>query len=146
MNIGEVEQLQKQGKLFAVGFAQWAIPDGKNSNLTKARIAANLPPTAKMTPENQLKMFWGYILNSNVRPDLRDYLLGKNNNLDRAQEAFAFEWAAAPGVNGKGQYDNDAAGNKATIDSTKLRQTLLNARRELKQMIDSNIDPLSLFR
>jgi hypothetical protein len=146
MNIGEVEQLQKQGKLFAVGFAQWAIPDGKNSNLTKARIAANLPPTAKMTPENQLKMFWGYILNSNVRPDLRDYLLGKNNNLDRAQEAFAFEWAAAPGVNGKGKYDNDAAGNKATINSTKLRQTLLNARRELQKMIDSGIDPLTLFR
>ena len=146
MNIGEVEQLQKQGKLFAVGFAQWAIPDGKNSNLTRARIAANLPPTAKMTPENQLKMFWGYILNSNVRPDLRDYLLGKNNDLDRAQEAFAFEWAGAPGVNGKGKYDNDAAGNKATINSTKLRQTLLNARRELKKMIDSGIDPLTLFR
>ena len=146
MNIGEIEQLQKQGKLFAVGFAQWAIPDGKNSNLTRARIAANLPPTAKMTPENQLKMFWGYILNSNVRPDLRDYLLGKHNDLNRAQEAFAFEWAAAPGANGKGKYDNDAAGNKATIDSTKLRQTLLNARRELKKMIDSNIDPLSLFR
>lgn len=146
MNIGAVEQLQKQGKLFAVGFAQWAIPDGKNSNLTKARIAANLPPTAKMTPENQLKMFWGYILNSNVRPDLRDYLLGKHNDPNRAQEAFAGEWAAAPGVNGKGKYDNDNAGNKATIDSTKLRQTLLNARRELKQMIDSGIDPLSLFR
>jgi hypothetical protein len=146
MNIGEVEQLQKQGKLFAVGFAQWTIPDGKNSNLTRARIAANLPPTAKMTPENQLKMFWGYILNSNVRPDLRDYLLGKNNDLNRAQEAFAFEWAGAPGVNGKGKYDNDAAGNKATIDSTKLRQTLLNARRELQKMIDSGIDPLTLFR
>ena len=146
MNIGEVEQLQKQGKVFAVGFAQWAIPDGKNSNLTKARIAANLPPTAKMTPENQLKMFWGYILNSNVRPDLRDYLLGKHNDLNRAQEAFAGEWAAAPGVNGKGKYDNDAAGNMATINSTKLRQTLFNARREIKQMIDSGIDPLSLFR
>ena len=146
MSIGDVEQLQKQGKVFAVGFAQWAIPDGKNSNLTRARIAANLPPTAKMTPENQLKMFWGYILNSNVRPDLRDYLLGKHNDLNRAQEAFAFEWAAAPGANGKGKYDNDAAGNKATIDSTKLRQTLLNSRRELKQMIDSGIDPLSLFR
>jgi hypothetical protein len=141
MNIGEVEQLQKQGKLFAVGFAQWAIPDGKNSNLTKARIAANLPPTAKMTPENQLKMFWSYILNSNVRPDLRDYLLGKHNNLDRAQEAFAYEWAAAPGVNGRGKYDEDKAGNKATISSLKLRQALLNARRELKQLVDSGVDP-----
>jgi hypothetical protein len=105
-----------------------------------------LSPTDKMTPENQLKMFWAYILNTNKRPDLRDYLLGKHNDLNRAQEAFASEWAAAPGVNGKGKHDNDAAGNLATIDSTKLRQALLNARRELKQMIDSNIDPLSLFR
>jgi hypothetical protein len=141
MSIGEVEKLQTKGQVFAVGFAQW-IP----GNLAMARGAAGLSPTDKMTPENQLKMFWAYILNTNKRPDLRDYLLGKHNDPNRAQEAFAFEWAAAPGVNGKGKYDNDDAGNKATIDSTKLRQTLLNARRELKQMIDSNIDPLSLFR
>lgn len=141
MSIGEVEKLQTKGQVFAVGFAQW-IP----GNLAMARGAAGLSPTDKMTPENQLKMFWAYILNTNKRPDLRDYLLGKHNDLNRAQEAFASEWAAAPGVNGKGKHDNDAAGNLATIDSTKLRQALLNARRELKQMIDSNIDPLSLFR
>lgn len=136
MSIGEVERLQQQGKVSAVGFAQW-MP----GNLAGARKAAGISPEEKMTPENQLKMFWAYILRSNKRPDLRDYLLGKHNSLDRAQEAFAYEWAAAPGVNGRGKYDGDKAGNKATISSLKLRQTLLNARRELKQLIDSGIDP-----
>ena len=147
MTIADVLQKQESRQIGAAGFAQWVVPPKSNtSNLRGAMTAAGLSPTDKMTPENQLKMFWGYILNTNKRPDLRDYLLGKHNDPNRAQEAFAFEWAAAPGVNGKGKYDNDAAGNKATIDSTKLRQTLLNARRELKQMIDSGIDPLSLFR
>lgn len=147
MTIGDVLQKQESRQIGAAGFAQWVVPpNSKISNLRGAMTAAGLSPTDKMTPENQLKMFWGYILNTNKRPDLRDYLLGKHNDLDRAQEAFAFEWAAAPGVDGKGKYDNDAAGNKATINPTKLRQTLLNARREIKQMIDSNIDPLSLFR
>jgi hypothetical protein len=147
MTIADVLQKQESRQIGAAGFAQWVVPpNSKTSNLRGAMTAAGLSPTDKMTPENQLKMFWAYILNTNKRPDLRDYLLGKHNDPNRAQEAFAFEWAAAPGVNGKGKYDNDDAGNKATIDSTKLRQTLLNARRELKQMIDSGIDPLSLFR
>jgi hypothetical protein len=140
MSIGEVEKLQNKGQVFAVGFAQW-IP----GNLAMARGAAGLSPTDKMTPENQVKMFWSYILNSNKRPALRDYLLGKNNNLDAAQEAFAFEWAAAPGVDGKGKYDGDKAGNRASISSIKLRQALLNARRELKQMADSGMDPIAIL-
>jgi hypothetical protein len=93
-----------------------------------------------MTPENQLKMFWSYILKTEKQPDLRDYLLGKHNSLDRAQEAFANEWAAAPGLNGKSKYGG-IAGNKANIPAIKLRAALLNARRELKQLIDSGIDP-----
>ena len=131
MNIGEVEQLQKQGKVFAVGFAQWAIPDGKNSNLTKARIAANLPPTAKMTPENQVKMFWSYILNSNKRPALREYLLGKNNDLRTAHAEMAREWAAIQGPEGYGYYDNDKAGNFASIQAKRVQQALVNARKQI---------------
>ena len=131
MNIGEVEQLQKQGQLFAVGFAQWAIPDGKHSNLTKARIAANLPPTAKMTPENQLKMFWSYVLKTNKQPVLRDYLLGKHNDLNGAQNALAREWAAVKNTSGVGYYDDPKTGNKGTIDQAATRRSLVNARREI---------------
>jgi len=131
MNIGEVEQLQKQGQLFAVGFAQWAIPDGKHSNLTKARIAANLPPTAKMTPANQLKMFWAYLLKTNKQPVLRDYLLGRNNDLNGAQNALAGEFAAVINTSGVGNYDNPKTGNKGTIPQAATRRSLVDARREI---------------
>jgi hypothetical protein len=126
MTIGEVEKLQSSGQMFAAGFAQW-IP----GNLTKARVAANLASTAKMTPENQLKMFWSYVLKTDKRPILRDYLLGKNNDLDGAQNDLANEWAAVKNTSGVGSYDNDKAGNKATIDQAATRRSLLNARREI---------------
>jgi hypothetical protein len=142
MNIGEVEQLQKQGELFAVGFAQWAIPDGKNSNLTLARTAANLPPTAKMTPENQLKMFWSYVLKTNKQPVLRDYLLGKNNDLNGAQNALAGEFAAVKNTSGVGYYDDPKTGNKATIEQAATRRSLLNARREIMANPDTILKAL----
>ena len=126
MSIGEVEKLQKQGKVFAVGFAQW-IP----GNLGLARSAAGLSPTEKMTPDNQLKMFWSYILNSNKRPILRDYLLGKNNDLLNAHREMAREWAAVKGPEGYGYYDNDKAGNMASIDNGRIQQALRNARKQL---------------
>lgn len=143
MRLGDVQKLQQRfnatnGRegVFAVGFAQWTA----NGQLDMAIKAAGLSPDDKFTPENQLKMFWAYILKTDKQPDLRDYLLGKHNSLDRAQEAFANEWAAAPGLNGKSKYEG-VAGNKATIPAIKLRAALLNARRELKQLTDSGIDP-----
>lgn len=126
MSIGEVEKMQNQGKVFAVGFAQW-IP----GNLAMARGAAGLSPNDKMTPENQLKMFWGYILNSNKRPILRDYLLGKNNDLLNAHREMAREWAAVKGPEGYGYYDNDKAGNMATIEAGRIQKALRDARKQL---------------
>ena len=143
MRLGDIQKLQQRfnatnGKegVFAVGFAQWTA----NGQLDMAIKAAGLGPDDKFTPQNQLKMFWAYILKTDKQPDLRDYLLGKHNSLDRAQEAFANEWAAAPGLNGKSKYEGKA-GNAATIPASKLQAALLNARRELKQLIDSGVDP-----
>ena len=126
MSIGEVEQLQTKGQVFAVGFAQW-IP----GNLVKARSAAGLSPADKMTPENQVKMFWSYILNSNKRPALRDYLLGKNNDLRTAHAEMAREWAAIQGPEGYGYYDNDKAGNFASIQAKRVQQALVAARKQI---------------
>ena len=126
MSIGEVEKLQTKGQVFAVGFAQW-IP----GNLAMARSAAGLSPTDKMTPENQVKMFWSYILNSNKRPALRDYLLGKNNDLRTAHAEMAREWAAIQGPEGYGYYDNDKAGNFASIQAKRVQQALVNARKQI---------------
>jgi len=126
MSIGEVEKLQSKGQVFAVGFAQW-IP----GNLAMARSAAGLSPTDKMTPENQVKMFWSYILNSNKRPALRDYLLGKSNDLRTAHAEMAREWAAIQGPEGRGYYDNDKAGNFASIQAKRVQQALVNARKQI---------------
>ncbi len=147
MRIGDVQQLQRRfnqtkGRegVFAVGFAQWV----SNGQLDMAVKAAGLGPDDKMTPENQLKMFWAYILNTNKRPTLRDYLLGKNNDLNAAQEDFAWEWAAAPGLDGKSKHGR-VGRNAANIDAIKLRRALMNARRELKQMADSGMDPIAIL-
>ena len=126
MSIGEVEKLQNKGQVFAVGFAQW-IP----GNLAMARGAAGLSPNDKMTPENQVKMFWSYILNSNKRPALRDYLLGKNNDLRTAHAEMAREWAAIQGPEGYGYYDNDKAGNFASIQAKRVQQALVAARKQI---------------
>lgn len=126
MSIGEVEKLQNQGNVFAAGFAQW-IP----GNLAMARSAAGLSPKDKMTPENQLKMFWAYVLNSNKRPALRDYLLGKNNDLMTAHRELAREWAAVAGPEGYGYYDNDKAGNKASLEAKRVQQALVAARKQI---------------
>ena len=126
MSIGEVEKLQTKGQVFAVGFAQW-IP----GNLAMARSAAGLSPTDKMTPENQVKMFWSYILNSKKRPALRDYLLGKNNDLRTAHAEMAREWAAIQGPEGRGYYDNDKAGNFASIQAKRVQQALVAARKQI---------------
>jgi hypothetical protein len=128
MSIGQVEKLQNSGQIFAAGFAQW-IP----GNLAGARKAANLSPTDKMTPENQLKMFWGYVLNSDKRPILRDYLLGKNDDVNAAQNELAYEWAAVKDPSGRGKYDRDKAGNMASIDAQRARNALMAARSAIRR-------------
>jgi hypothetical protein len=126
MSIGQVERMQSAGQVFAVGFAQW-IP----GNLTKARMAAGLPPGAPMSPANQQKMFWAYVLNSDKRPALRDYLAGRSNNLNAAHRALADEWAAVQGPSGRGSYDGDSAGNMASLGAAKIRQALIRARQSI---------------
>ena len=126
MTIGQVEKLQAARKVSAVGFAQW-MP----GNLTKARKAAGLSPDAPMSGNNQVAMFWAYVLKSNKQPALRDYLNGASNNLNAAHEALAGEWAAVQRPTGRGRYDNDSAGNFASIDYRRVREALIRARQAI---------------
>ena len=134
MRIGDVQKLQakfnatngREG-VYAVGFAQW-VSDGQ---LDMAVKAAGLGPNDLMTPENQLKMFWSYVLNTNKRPALRDYLLGKNNDLLKAHQEFSSEWAAVAGPSGQGAYDGDSAGNMASIKAKRVQQALREARKQI---------------
>lgn len=127
MTIGQVRQLQKRGKVSAVGFAQW-MPHGQ---LDKAMIAAGLTPGDTFNPANQVKMFWGYVLRSNKQPALREYLAGRSNNLEAAHRAIAGEWAGLQGPSGRGHYDGDSAGNRASVKAAQVRQALIDARRAI---------------
>ena len=127
MTIGQVRQLQRSGRVSAVGFAQW-MPHGQ---LDRAMNAAGLTPNDQFSPANQVKMFWGYVLRSNKQPALREYLWGRSNDLTAAHKALANEWAGIQGPSGRGHYDGDSAGNRASVKAEQARQALIAARRAI---------------
>jgi hypothetical protein len=125
MTIGQVEKLQSQGKVFAVGAYQFTP-----GVLARARRDAGLPADAPMTPANQTKLFWG-LATGGKRPTLAAYLKGQSNDLNGAHQELAMEWAGVQGPNGRGYYDGDAAGNRASVGAARVRAALIAARRSL---------------
>jgi len=121
--IGEMEQMQADGEVFAVGAYQFTP-----NVLTEARVYSGLSKDDIMTPENQDKLFWGMLLSGRKRPSLAAYLTGQSDDLNAAHEDLALEFAAIQGPDGKGMYDNDKAGNFARIDANLVREALINAR------------------
>ena len=124
MTIAQVEQLQARGKVFAVGAFQFTP-----GVLARARRDAGLSGNERMTPEVQTKLFWGLAMGGK-RPRLAAYLSGKSNDLNGAHQDLAMEWAAVQGPNGRGYYDGDSAGNHASLSAAKVRQALIEARRQ----------------
>ena len=121
--IGEMEQMQADGAVFAVGAYQFTP-----NVLTEARVYSGLSKDDIMTPENQDRLFWGMLLSGRKRPSLAAYLTGQSDDLNAAHEDLALEFAAIQGPDGKGMYDNDKAGNYARIDADLVRQSLIAAR------------------
>ena len=121
--IAEMEQMQANDEVFAVGAYQFTP-----GVLREARIYSGIDKDTVMTPAVQDRLFWGMLLSGRKRPALSAYLLGQSDDLQAAHEDLALEFAAIQGPDGKGMYDNDKAGNYATIDAMTVRQTLINAR------------------
>ena len=121
--IAEMEQMQANDEVFAVGAYQFTP-----GVLREARIYSGIDKETVMTPAVQDRLFWGMLLSGRKRPALSAYLLGESDDLQAAHEDLALEFAAIQGPDGKGMYDNDKAGNYATIDAMTVRQTLINAR------------------
>lgn len=121
--IGEVINLQKQGRAFAVGAPQF-IP----STLKSALEGSGLKASDKFSPANQDKLAITLILGGSKRPTLSKYLKGGNVSLDAAQDDLAYEWASMPGSGGSGKY-NAIGGNKSADHlHARVRQLLANAR------------------
>ena len=127
MRLGDVQKLQRNGTVSAVGIAQW-MPDGQ---LDMAIKAAGLGPNDIFSPENQQKMFWAYVLNTNKRPALKNYLMGKSNDLRSAHQALADEWAAVKGPNGVGSHEGGPGKNKASLDHRQISAALMAARKAI---------------
>ena len=123
MPIGVVEDMQKRGRVFAVGAYQFTP-----GVLSRARKEAGLSPNAPMTPENQNKMGMALIIGSK-RPALAKYIRGESNDLNAAHLDIASEWAALQGPSGRGVYDGDKGGNMASIPAARVRASLQEARR-----------------
>ena len=125
LTIEQVLQSQRQQKVFAVGAYQF-IP----TTLATAVEVSGLAPTMSFSAEAQDWLATVLILGGK-RPALRDYLIGTNGNLEAAQLDLAREWAAIPGPDGRGVYDGDRGGNKASLPVNEVQAVLMQVRRNL---------------
>ena len=132
LTFAEVEKAQSKNQVFAVGAYQFTP-----GVLARARREARLPANAPMTPENQTKAFWGLAMgdpskpsSQAKRPKLAAYLRGESNDLNAAQLELSMEWAGVVGPSGRGYYDGDRAGNRASVESQRVRESLIAARKQ----------------
>jgi hypothetical protein len=135
MSLAEVMQAQQLRKVFAVGAYQF-IPE----TLRTAVQVAGLGVTMPFSPEVQDHLATVLILGGK-RPALRDYLIGKAASIEAAQLDLAKEWAAIPTAEGRGFYDGDSAGNKATIPVNKVQAALIQSRLNLQDTDLAAITP-----
>ena len=127
MTIREVVALQKEklrdGRASAaVGSYQFLYPE-------TAAQRAGLSIDDKFTPENQLKMFVGTLLNKPGRENLSAYLQGTGDNIETAIDELSQEFASIEYRDGRSYYDDGV--NKASISRDQVRAALLSAREEL---------------
>ena len=124
MTIAEV-QAKQQLAWFAVGRYQF-IPE----TLKMAVQAAGFTGNDVFSPEVQDWLAVALLLGGK-RPKLRDYLQGKAVSLEDAQLELAKEWASIPMADGRGFYDGDSAGNRATAKVAEVQRALKQARESL---------------
>lgn len=122
MTLAEVQGLQAGGGAFAVGAYQF-IPE----TLKMAMAAAGVRGSDRFSPDVQDRLAVGLIMGGK-RPAAAAYFSGRSEDLDKAQADLAMEWAALPMPDGRGFYDGDRAGNKASIKSADLRHAMIQAR------------------
>ena len=136
--LGEIMRRQastEADKLFAVGRYQ-IIP----STMIEAMKALKLPLDTKFTPEVQDMIFRSFLLKKK-RPQVYDYVTGKNDNLEGAQLAVSQEFASVGiprNVAGKtkdSSYYGDVGNNKASISSDKVGVLLQEQRQRYAAFI-----------
>ncbi len=127
MTIKEVVELQKEKlrdgrESAAVGSYQFLYPE-------TAAQRAGLSLDEKFTPENQLQMFAGTLLNKPGRENLSAFLQGIGGDIETAIDQLSQEFASIEYRDGRSYY-NDGV-NKASISRDQARAALLSVREEL---------------
>jgi hypothetical protein len=122
LTVAQVQELQAEGEVFAVGAAQF-IPD----TLKLAVAGAGLAPSELFNAGNQDRLAAALLLGGK-RPSLAAYIKGTSNDLAAAQLDLAKEWASIPGPDGRGFYDGDSAGNRASAQVTSVQLALQKSR------------------
>jgi hypothetical protein len=118
MTVGEVMNLQKQGKVFAAGKYQM-IPGTLESGVK----TLNISKSEKFSPELQERMFSDYLIGSK-HPEIQKYLNDPNPNEKTKHDflkALSKEFAAVedPDKPGKSYYEGKA-GNRASIKTSEV--------------------------
>lgn len=128
--VGELMQRQalprhSSDRLFAVGKYQ-VVP----ATMRLANEHLRLRQDERFTPHLQERIFRDYLI-STKRRAVKEFITGSHTNIERAQKGIALEWAAVayPGLDGRGWYDNDSAGNKASITDAEIQSALRAAQR-----------------
>lgn len=127
MTIRDVVELQKEKlgdgrESAAVGSYQFLYPE-------VAAQRAGLSLDDKFTPENQLKMFVGTLINKPGRENVSAFLQGTGNDIETAIDELSQEFASIEYRDGRSYYDDGV--NKASISRNQVRAALLSAREEL---------------
>jgi len=130
MTINELVAFQKQKlkdgrKSAAVGAYQFLYPE-------VAAQRAGLSMNDKFTPENQEKMFMATLMTKPGRESIAKYLRGQSNDVEKAIDELAMEFASIEYRDGRSYYYKDGV-NRASVSRARARQALLSARKEMMQ-------------
>lgn len=131
LTVGQIMKMQntigsdKKRLLFAVGKYQ-ITPSTLAEAVKHSKVGVNVNDL--FTPDTQEKLFM-YLLYKRV--NLMAYIEGKSTNIDAAVNDLAAEFASLPTTSGKGRYDKDKAGNKASgglARVERIKSILLNIK------------------
>ena len=132
-------------RLFAVGKYQFTP-----GTLKGAIDTTGVDKNAKFTPQLQEKLFADYLIDEK-RPSVKAYITGKASGpaaLESAQHALALEFASVgdPRKGGRGAYDGDSAGNKASTTPESVAAALETMREQYAKNVKAGMSPDQAYR
>ncbi|WP_158677441.1 MIC19/MIC25 domain-containing protein [Chromobacterium vaccinii] len=140
MSISEVQKRQRlpvgdKNRLFAIGKYQ-IIPTTMADAVKKLKLTEN----EKLTPELQEKIFSDYLI-AKKRPQVKNFITGKETSPAKAQTALAAEWASvADPKTGLSRYGK-VGHNKASISASSTKEALTKMKEEYAVNIKNGMSP-----